>query len=199
MPCGGFGILGPTAIGSMSIGKPGGEKVLDKDVERGINQQVNAELYSAYLYYAMAAYFEALSLKGFSHWMRVQALEEMTHVQKFFAYLNDRGGRVVLMPIGAPPSEWGSPLEVFQQVYAHEVEVTGLINKLMDLVLATSDHASSSFLQWFVSEQVEEEATADEVLQKLKLVDKTEGGLFLLDQEMDKRTFALPPDLAGVF
>ena len=133
------------------------------------------------------------------HWLRVQALEEMTHVQKFFAYLNDRGGRVVLMPIGAPPSEWGSPLEVFQQVYAHEVEVTGLINKLMDLVLATSDHASSSFLQWFVSEQVEEEASADEVLQKLKLVDKSEGGLFLLDQEMDKRTFAPPADLAGVF
>jgi len=173
--------------------------MLDEKIERGINDQINAELYSAYLYYSMAAYFEGLSLKGFSHWLRVQALEEMTHVQKFFEYLNDRGGRVVLMPIGAPPSEWGSPLEVFEQVYAHEAEVTGLINKLMDLVLAASDHASSSFLQWFVSEQVEEEASADEVLQKLKLVDKTEGGLFLLDQEMDKRTFALPPDLVGVF
>ena len=118
---------------------------------------------------------------------------------KGLAYLHDRGGRVVLMPIDAPPLEWESPLAVFEEVYAHEVKVTGLINKLMDRVLAASDHASSSFLQWFVSEQVEEEATADEVLQKLKLVDKTEGGLFLLDQEMDKRTFALPPDLAGVF
>ena len=173
--------------------------MLDEKVERGINDQINAELYSAYLYYSMAAYFEGLSLKGFSHWLRVQALEEMTHVQKFFEYLNDRGGRVVLAPIEAPPSEWGSPLEVFEQVYAHEVEVTGLINKLMDLVLATSDHASSSFLQWFVSEQVEEEASADEVLQKLVLVDKTEGGLFLLDQELDKRTFVLPAALAGVF
>ena len=173
--------------------------MLDGKIEQGINDQINAELYSAYLYYSMAAYFEGLSLKGFSHWLRVQALEEMTHVQKFFAYLNDRGGRVVLMPIDAPPSDWQSPLSVFEEVYAHEVKVTGLINKLMDLVLAASDHASSSFLQWFVSEQVEEEATADEVLQKLKLVDKTEGGLFLLDQEMDRRTFALPPDLAGVF
>lgn len=173
--------------------------MLDEKVERGINDQINAELYSAYLYYSMAAYFEGLSLKGFAHWLRVQALEEMTHVQKFFGYLHDRGGRVVLMPIEAPPAEWGSPLEVFEEVYAHEVQVTGLINKLMDLVQATSDHASSSFLQWFVSEQVEEEASADEVLQKLKLVEKTEGGLFLLDQEMDRRTFTLPPDLAGVF
>ena len=173
--------------------------MLDNEVERGINEQINAELYSAYLYYSMAAYFESLSLKGFAHWMRVQALEEMTHVQKFFAFVNDRGGRVSLDPIDAPASEWASPLAVFEAVYAHEVHVTGLINKLMDLVLARSDHASCSFLQWFVSEQVEEEASADEVLQKLKLVDKTEGGLFLLDQEMDKRTFSLPPDLAGVF
>ena len=173
--------------------------MLDEKVEQGINEQINAELYSAYLYYSMAAYFEGLSLKGFSHWLRVQALEEMTHVQKFFGYLHDRGGRVQLMPIEAPPLEWASPLAEFEEVYAHEVKVTGLINKLMDVALASSDHASTSFLQWFVTEQVEEEATADEVLQKLKLVDKTEGGLFLLDQEMDKRTFTLPPDLAGVF
>jgi ferritin len=173
--------------------------MLEKEVERGINEQINAELYSAYLYYSMAAYFEALSLKGFSHWMRVQALEEMTHVQKFFGYLNDRAGRVELLPIEAPPLEWESPLKVFEEVYAHEVKVTSLINKLMDLAVSKSDHASCSFLQWFVTEQVEEEATADEVLQKLKLVDKTEGGLFLLDQEMDRRTFALPADLAGVF
>ena len=173
--------------------------MLDGKIEQGINEQINAELYSAYLYYSMAAYFETLSLKGFSHWLRVQALEEMTHVQRFFSYLHDRGGHVLLKPVEAPPAEWPSPLAVFEEVYAHEVRVTGLINALMDLVLANSDHASSSFLQWFVSEQVEEEATADEVLQKLKLVDKTEGGLFLLDQEMDKRTFVLPPDLAGVF
>jgi ferritin len=131
--------------------------------------------------------------------MRVQALEEMTHVQKFFDFIHDRGGRVTLEPIDAPEREWESPLAVFEAVYAHEVHVTGLINKLMDLALAKSDHATSSFLQWFVAEQVEEEASADEVLQKLKLVDKTEGGLFLLDQEMDKRTFNLPADLVGVF
>ena len=173
--------------------------MLNDEIAKGINDQLNAELYSAYLYYSMAAYFESLSLKGFAHWLRVQALEEMTHVQKFYTYLNDRGSRVLAQPIEAPPTDWESPLAVFEAVYAHEAQVTGLINRLMDLALAKSDHASVSFLQWFVSEQVEEEATADEVVHKLKLVEKTEGGLFLLDQEMDQRTFALPQDLVGVF
>ena len=173
--------------------------MLDKKIQNAINLQINAELYSAYLYYSMAAWFEARSLGGFAHWMRVQALEEATHVQKFFGYVSARGGRVELSAIDAPPAEWETPLAVFEEVYEHECKVTGLINALMDLAGATSDHASVQFLQWFVAEQVEEEATADDVLQKLKLVDRTEGGLFLLDQELDKRTFVLPPDLAGVF
>ena len=173
--------------------------MLKPKIQDAINSQITAELYSAYLYYSMAAYFESISLKGFSHWMRVQALEEMTHVQRFFAFVNDRGGRVLLNPIEAPPSEWESPLAVFKEAYAHEVKVTGLVNQMMDLAIAESDHAACNFLQWFVGEQVEEEATADEVVQKLKLVDKTEGGLFLLDQEMDKRTFVPPAELAGAF
>jgi ferritin len=173
--------------------------VLKENIQDAINDQINAEIYSAYLYYSMAAYFESISLKGFSHWMRVQALEEMTHVQKFFSYINDRGGRVLVKPIEAPPTEWDSPLAIFEATYAHEVQVTALINKLMDLAVAESDHASCNFLQWFVGEQVEEEASADDVVQKFKLVDKSEGGLFLLDQEMDKRSFVPPPDLAGAF
>ena len=173
--------------------------MLKENVQEAINEQINAELYSAYLYYSMAAYFESISLKGFSHWMRVQALEEMTHVHKLFSYVNDRGGRVIVRPIEAPPTEWDSPLAVFEATYAHEVQVTALINKLMDFAVAESDHASCQFLQWFVAEQVEEEASADEIVQKLRLVDKSEGGLFLLDQEMDKRTFVLPANLAGAF
>jgi ferritin len=173
--------------------------MLNQKVQDAINDQINAELYSAYLYYSMAAYFESISLKGFSHWMRVQALEEMTHVQKLFSYVHDRGGEALMKTIEAPPAKWASPLAAFEAVYAHEVKVTALINKLMDLALAESDHASCNFLQWFVGEQVEEEASADEVLQKLKLVDKTEGGLFLLDREMDGRSFTPPADLAGVF
>ncbi|MCP4603036.1 MAG: ferritin [Proteobacteria bacterium] len=173
--------------------------MLNKKVEETINSQINAEIYSSYLYYSMAAYFETLSLKGFSHWMRVQALEELTHVQKFATFVGDRGGRVTMQPVDGPPTEWESPLALFEAVYEHEVKVTGLINKMMDLALAESDHATVNFLQWFVSEQVEEEASVGEVVQKLKLVDKTEGGLFLLDQEMDKRTFVLPQNLVGVF
>ena len=170
--------------------------MLNQKVQDAINDQINAELYSAYLYYSMAAYFESISLKGFSHWMRVQALEEMTHVQKFFS---DRSGQVVMKPIETPPAQWASPLAAFEAAYAHEVKVTALINQLMDLALAESDHASCNFLQWFVGEQVEEEASADEIVQKLKLVDKSEGGLFLLDQEMDKRAFVAPPEIAGAF
>jgi ferritin len=173
--------------------------MLHKEIEDAINRQVNAEIYSASLYYSMAAYFESLSLKGFSHWLRVQALEELTHVQKFFSYVHDRGGQVVMKHVDAPPTEWESPLAAFESVYEHEVKVTGLINALMDLALNKSDHATVNFLQWFVGEQVEEEASADEVVQKLRLVNRTEGGLFLLDQEMDKRTFVLPPDLVGGF
>jgi ferritin len=173
--------------------------VLNQKIQDAINDQINSELFSAYLYYSMATYFESISLKGFSHWMRVQALEEMTHVQKFFFYVYDRGGQILLKTIEAPPSEWASPLAAFEATYEHEVRVTGLVNGLMDLALAESDHATCNFLQWFVAEQVEEEASADEIVQKLRLVEKTEGGLFLLDQEMDKRTFAMPSELAGVF
>jgi ferritin len=173
--------------------------MLKQNIQDAINDQINAELYSAYLYYSMAAYFESISLKGFSHWMRVQALEEMTHVHRLFSYVNDRGGRVLMKPIEAPPREWESPLAVFEATYAHEVQVTALINKLMDVAVAESDHATCNFLQWFVGEQVEEEASVDDIVQKLKLVNKTEGGLFLLDQEMDNRTFVPPPELAGAF
>jgi ferritin len=173
--------------------------MLNPKIEQAINDQINAEVYSAYLYYSMAAFFESLSLKGFSHWLRIQALEELTHVQKFVGYISDRGGRARMQTVEAPPVEWSTPLEVFNQVYEHEVEVTQRVNTLLDLAIAESDHATANFLQWFVAEQVEEEASADDVVQRLKLVDKTEGGLFLLDQEMDKRSFVPPADLAGVF
>jgi ferritin len=173
--------------------------MINKKIETAINKQINAEIYSSSLYYSMAAYFETLSLKGFSHWLRVQALEELTHVQKFFSYVHERGGRIRMLPVDGPPTDWKSPLAAFKLVYEHEVGVSGMINNIMDLALKESDHATSHFLQWFVGEQVEEEASADEVLQKLKLVNKTDGGLFLLDQEMDKRTFVMPQNLVGVF
>ena len=173
--------------------------MLKNSLEEAINKQINAEIYSSGLYYSMAAYFESLSLKGFAKWLRVQALEELTHVQRFFAYLNNRGARVLMQAVGAPPTEWDSPLAAFEEVLAHEQKVTGLINGLMDLALKESDHATVNFLNWFIGEQVEEEASSEEAVQQLKLVEKTEGGLFLLDQEMGKRTFVLPPELQGAF
>ncbi len=166
--------------------------MLKEKVEKAINDQINAELYSAYMYMAMSAYFESIDLKGFGNWMRVQAQEEMTHAAKFFDYVNERGGRVSLSAIEAPPSEWKSPLDVFEATYKHECHVSDLINKLVDLALEQSDHATYNFLQWFVAEQVEEEASADEVVQQLKLVGDQGHGLFMIDRELIGRVFTLP-------
>ncbi len=130
-----------------------GKKMLD-----ALNEQINAELYSAYLYQAMAAHFEAGNLKGFAHWMDLQAKEEQAHARKMYEFLVDRGGRVALKAIAAPPAEWKSPLAIFEESYAHEQKVTGLIHKLVDLARAENDHAAEVFLAWFVTEQVEEEA-----------------------------------------
>lgn len=159
-----------------------GEKVQD-----AFNEQINAELYSAYLYLSMAAQLEAMNLRGFANWMRQQAREEIAHAMKFFAHVNERGGRVTLTRIDAPPKEWPSPLAIFQDAYRHEQKVTGLIDKLVTLAAAEGDNAGGVFLQWFVSEQVEEEASVDEVVQKLKAIKDSANGLLMLDQALAKR------------
>jgi len=166
--------------------------MIDEKMKEAINKQLNAELYSSYLYLSMSAYFQSVNLGGFANWMRVQAKEELMHAMKFYDYVNERGGRVILHPVEAPPSEWDSPLAVFEHVYQHEQKVTGLINKLVDLAVKARDHATNNFLQWFVSEQVEEEASADEVVQKLKLVGDDPSGLFMIDRELAQRVFVAP-------
>jgi ferritin len=166
--------------------------MIDEKMQEALNKQLNAELYSSYLYLSMSAYFQSVNLAGFANWMRVQAQEELAHALKFYDYVNERGGRVVLQPVDEPPSEWDSPLAVFEHVYEHEQKVTGLINKLVDLAVEARDHATNNFLQWFVSEQVEEEASADEVVQKLKLVGDAPGGLFMVDRELAQRVFVAP-------
>jgi len=166
--------------------------MIDEKMQEAINKQLNAELYSSYLYLSMSAYFQSANLGGFANWMRVQAKEELAHAMKFYDYVNERGGRVILHPVEAPPSEWDSPLAVFEHVYRHEQKVTGLINKLVDLAVEARDHATNNFLQWFVSEQVEEEASADEVVQKLKLVGDDPSGLFMIDRELAQRVFVAP-------
>ncbi len=166
--------------------------MLNNDMEKALNTQVNAEMYSAYLYLSMSAYFQSKSLGGFASWMRVQAQEEMVHAMKIYDFINERGGRVILAPIEAPLTEWDSPLATMEAVYEHEQKVTGLINELVELALEKHDHATNIFLQWFVSEQVEEEDSANDVVEKIKLMGDARGNLFMLDRELGQRLFTPP-------
>lgn len=153
-----------------------------------INKQINAELYSSYLYVAMAAYCESLSLSGAAGWFESQAYEEVTHAMKFYRFLNERGEKVLLDAIAKPEKlEWKSLLEVFQDALAHEKKVTALINNLVKMAREENDYATENFLQWYVAEQVEEEAHASGFVDKLKLVGDSPQGLFMIDSELAKR------------
>jgi len=166
--------------------------MLNKKVVAALNEQINAELYSSYLYLSMAAYCDSINLKGFANWMRVQVQEENFHAMKFFDYVLSRQGKVVLKPIEGPPTTWKSPREVFEAVYAHEEKVTALINALAKVAREEEDNATSILLQWYITEQVEEEANADAVIQKLKLIGDNPAGLFMVDQELAARVFVPP-------
>ncbi|MBN2588613.1 MAG: ferritin [Sedimentisphaerales bacterium] len=170
--------------------------MIGKKMEKALNEQVNAEMYSAYLYLSIESYFKSLNLNGFANWMRVQTQEEMFHAMKMYDYLIERGGRILLKKIEGPQTEWKSPLDAFKTVSKHEQKVTGLINNLVDLAIEEKDHATNSFLQWFVTEQVEEEANADELVKQLKLMENAPGGMFMLDRELAQRVFT-PPASAG--
>ena len=161
--------------------------MLTDKMQKALNGQMNAELYSSYLYLSMNAYFKSVNLDGFANWMYYQAQEELEHAMKFYDFICQRGNRVQLAQIEAPPSEWNSPLAVFEDTLAHEQKVTGLINDLVEIANEQRDHASQIFLQWFVSEQVEEEDSVGGVLEQLKLMGEAKGGLFMMDREMAKR------------
>ncbi len=170
--------------------------MISKKMEEALNEQVNAELYSAYLYLSMESYFKAQNLNGFANWMRIQTQEEVMHATKIYDFINERGGRVLLKAIEGPQTEWDSALAVFKATYEHEQKVTGLINDLVDLAIKEKDHATNSFLQWFVNEQVEEESTADEIVQQLKMMENAPGGMFMFDRELGQRVFT-PPATEG--
>ncbi len=170
--------------------------MISKKMEDALNEQVNAELYSSYLYLSMESYFKAQNLNGFANWMKIQTQEEVMHTMKIYDFINERGGRVLLKAIEGPPTDWASALAVFKAVYEHEQKVTGLINDLVDLAIKEKDHATNSFLQWFVNEQVEEEASADEKVQQLKMMENAPGGMFMLDRELGQRVFT-PPATEG--
>lgn len=161
--------------------------MLSKKMEEALNKQVNAELFSSYLYLAMAADFEAKNLPGFAHWLKLQAKEENGHALKLYEYINDRRSRVTLAAIAAPPAEWATPLAAFEAVLAHEQKVTGLIHKLVELAAAEKDNATGIFLQWFVTEQVEEEKNADAIVAQLKMIGEAPHGLIMLDRALAQR------------
>jgi ferritin len=161
--------------------------MLSKKIENAINKQINAELWSAYLYLSMSAYFESINIGGFANWMRVQASEEIGHAMKFYHYVVEQRGRITVTAIAAPQISWKSPLNAFEDAFKHEQKVTGMINDLANMAAGEKDHATISMLKWFIDEQVEEESSTDAIVHKLKLIGTNTGGLYMLDRELAQR------------
>jgi ferritin len=163
--------------------------MIDHKVCAALNAQINAEIYSAYLYLAMSSWFDARNLKGLAGWMNVQIQEELFHAQKQHQYVLERGGKPEFGRVEAPPAQWDTPLAVFECAYEHEQSVTRAINDLVELGASAKDHATVNFLQWFVGEQVEEEASFDAIVQQLRLAGDNGAALLMLDREMAARAF----------
>ncbi len=161
--------------------------MLDADLEKALNDHLGAELYAAHLYLAMSAYCESMNLPGSAEWFRIQGQEEQGHAMRFYRYIIDRGGRVVLPAIPEPPSEFGTPLEVFEQSLEREREVTGRIQDLYATAASRKDYATHTFLQWFITEQVEEEAEATRIVESLRMIGEDRSALLLLDRELGTR------------
>ncbi len=166
--------------------------MVGKKIRDAFNEQIMHETYSAYLYLQMVAYFHDKGLDGMAQWMRVQAMEELTHAMKFFDHIVERDGSVELLAIEKPPKTWKSPLEAFKAALKHEQFITGRINDLAKLSNAEKDYASQSLLQWFVDEQIEEEANASKNVQLMEMIGDSGNGLFMLDRELGTRTFTMP-------
>jgi ferritin len=157
-----------------------------------LNKQINAELYSAYLYQSMATWASEQGLKGLANWMSCQAKEEDFHAMRIYGFIEERGGRVLLTAIDGPPTDWESPLAVAEAVVEHEEKVTSLINALVDQAIEEHDHATHSFLNWYVDEQVEEEDGANDLVLQLKMAANNPGGLMMIDRELRSRVFTPP-------
>jgi ferritin len=161
--------------------------MISKIMQDAINDQIQKELYSSYLYLSMAAYFADKNLSGFAHWMRVQEAEEREHAMKLYDFILERGGKVNLKAIDAPKTEWTSTLEVAEEVAAHEAKVTASIYALYETALKEKDYPAQIMLQWFISEQVEEESNAAEIVANLKLIEKGGTAIYVLDHQLGKR------------
>ena len=161
--------------------------MINKKVNKAMNDQIREELASAYLYLSMAAYCDSINLPGCAHWLLLQAQEEVEHAMKFYGFLCDRDGRVILQAVDQPPVEFKSPLDIFEKVLEHEKKVTALIDKLYALTVEENDHASQVFLQWFVTEQVEEEKGASAIIETLRMVKDDSSALLIVDRELAGR------------
>lgn len=161
--------------------------MIGKSMQEAMNEQINKELFSSYLYLSMAAYFEEKNLPGFAHWMRTQADEEREHAMKFYDFILERGGRVVLKGIDAPETEWSSSLKVAEEVAAHEAKVSASIYELYEIAMQEKDYPAQVMLQWFISEQVEEERNAEELVANLKLIEDRGTAVLMLDHRLAKR------------
>lgn len=171
--------------------------MLNKKIEDAINAQINAEMWSAYLYLSMSAWCAKTGRPGMANWFEIQFREEQDHARIFFNYVLQRDGEVKLQPIEAVPQEWESPLDVFESTLAHEQKVTALINNLFALTTAENDYASQSMLKWFIDEQVEEEENAQNMIDNLRMIGDNGYGLFMLDKELAARVYSTPSPLAG--
>ncbi|MBM4171527.1 MAG: ferritin [Ignavibacteria bacterium] len=161
--------------------------MLSKKMQKALNEQINAEIFSSYLYLSMTAYFEQENWTGFAHWMEKQSAEEYGHAMKIFEFVNEVGGKVELEAIEKPISEWKSVLNVFEESLKHELMITDKINNLYNMASTEKDHASGIFLQWFVTEQVEEVNTVEQIIHKLKMIGEHKGALYMLDRELGSR------------
>jgi ferritin len=161
--------------------------MISKAMQDALNVHLKAEMYSSNLYLAMSSYCLSLNLPGFAHWMRIQSKEELIHALKFFDYLNDRGGRVQIPAVEEPPGDFKSPRGVFEETLAHEKHVTEQIHLLYEKALAEKDYATQTFLQWFISEQVEEEARVTEWVEKLRKIGESSSAIYWVDKELRKR------------
>jgi len=169
--------------------------ISEKMIE-SLNRQINREIFSAYLYLGMNAYALSIGVQGIANWFSVQAKEELCHAQIIFNYVNQQGGRVVLEALETPEQDFSSVTELFQKTLGHEKQVTAMISNLVTLAREEKDYATESFLQWFVTEQVEEEANPTDILQKLNLFGESGEALYRLDTELGQRVFTLPQSLA---
>ena len=166
--------------------------MMHEKMQEALNDQVAAEFYSAYLYLSMSSYLDSIDMPGAANWMRVQYHEELAHGEKMFAYIMERDGRAIVKGFDAPPQEWSSVLEVFEKAYEHEQKVTAMIGHLIEVARELKDYATEIFLQWFISEQVEEEASVKAIVQQLKLVDDAKHGRYMIDRELASRSFTPP-------